>query len=200
MLSVTTISLFPALRRIEPLCLDDVQHHPIIPTRTWVLECSVLSYTYIYTVYTYIHIYTYIYIHTCIYIYIYIYIFIHIYIYIYIIFKSHDFHLIFPPSPRHVLPERPHRRSLGQLVPLHRFAAPRLEPRAGGHRGHRRTLRGRFLGSRRHHQREEQGGTGGRGEEVGGVTIVIYIHIYLSIYIYVYTYIYIHIYKIYIYI
>jgi hypothetical protein len=53
--------------------------------------CSVIH-IYIYTVYTYIHIY----IHTCIYIYTYIYIYSYIYTYIYIIFKSHDFHLIFP--------------------------------------------------------------------------------------------------------
>ena len=167
--------------------------HHSHPNLSFRMLCSVIH-IYIYCIYIYTYIYTYIYIHTCIYIYIHIYIYSYIYTYIYIIFKSHDFHLIFPPSPRHVLPERPHRRSLGQLVPLHRFAAPRLEPRAGGHRGHRRTLRGRFLGSRRHHQREEQGGTGGRGEEVGGVTIVIYIHIYLSIYIYICIYIYIYTY------
>ena len=89
--------------------------------------------------YPYIYIYIYIKINTCIYIYIYPMIFI-------------------SSPPRHVLPEWPHGRSLGRLVPLHRFAAPRTEPRAGSHRGHRRTLRGRLLGPGRHHQREEQGG------------------------------------------
>ena len=57
--------------------------------------------------------------------------------------------------PRHVLPKRSDRRSLGRLVPLHRLAPARLDPRAGVHRRHRRPLPGGFLGSCWHHRQEE---------------------------------------------
>ena len=60
-----------------------------------------------------------------------------------------------PFRPRHVLPKRPDRRSLGRLVPLHRLAPARLDPGAGVHRRHRRPLPGGFLGSCWHHRQEE---------------------------------------------